>query len=631
MYGLPALIAGEMCGSRTPVSALEVPRKACKTPSAGAVAQVIVQPAGTLLNIFCRFMAHRINRTLGLVAGLLTTMVLGGTGPSPPGFSTATETPSPFLDVAPKAGIEFKHQRGASDKKHLVETMGSGCALLDYDSDGLLDVLLINGGTTPDSLVKEPMRPHALYRNLGNGQFKDVTAQAGLIGNGSYGQGVAVGDYDNDGHPDVYVTNFGPNILYRNNGNGTFSDVTERAGVSAPGLSSSAAFFDFDNDGYLDLYVANYLNYRYEANPACVEKHIRSYCHPRYFPGITPNLYRNLGDGRFQDVSEKSGLGRLEGKSLGVVAADIDGDGWMDIYVANDTTRNFLLKNNGNGTFADMTLLSGTGYNSEGEAEAGMGVDASDYDGDGLVDLVVTNYDLETNALYRNEGGWQFSDQRWSAGVAKADHRFLGFGTGFFDFDNDGDRDLLVVNGHVLDNVELIREALTYAQPNQLLENRSGTFVENLEFLRYSSLSPRVGRGAAFGDVDNDGDLDVLISNSGQTPTLLINQVGQKKSWVLLKLIGTRSNRDGVGAKIVITTDQLSQTDQVTGGGSYLSASDSRAHFGLGDSETIKTLKIRWPSGTEELFRDLRTNRVIEIKEGATKSEASAASPSSRK
>jgi hypothetical protein len=549
----------------------------------------------------------------------------------PLSLSTASETLSPFLDVAPKAGIEFKHQRGASDKKHLVETMGSGCALLDYDSDGLLDVLLINGGTTPDSLVSEPVRPHALYRNLGNGQFKDVTAQAGLIGNGSYGQGVAVGDYDNDGHPDVYVTNFGPNVLYHNNGNGTFSDVTERAGVSAPGLSSSAAFFDFDNDGYLDLYVANYLNYRYEANPACVEKNIRSYCHPRYFPGVAPNLYRNLGDGRFQEVSEKSGLGRLEGKSLGVVAADFDGDGWMDIYVANDTTRNFLLKNNGNGTFADVTMLSGTGYNSEGEAEAGMGVDASDFDGDGLMDLVVTNYDMETNALYHNEGGWQFSDQRWTAGVAKADHRFLGFGTGFFDFDNDGDRDLLIVNGHVLDNVELIREAITYAQPNQLLENRSGTFVENLEFLRYSSLSPRVGRGASFGDVDNDGDLDVLISNSGQTPTLLINQVGQKKNWVLLKLIGTRSNRDAVGAKIVITTDQLSQTDQVTGGGSYLSASDLRAHVGLGDSETIKSLKIRWPSGTEEVFRDLKANRVIEIKEGATKSEVHAASPSSRK
>ena len=552
--------------------------------------------------------------------GSFTGVLLGLTSLLLSSFST-NESLSPFLDVTATTGIEFTHQRGASDKKHLVETMGSGCAFLDYDSDGLLDVLLINGGTTPDSLVSERTRPHALYRNLGNVKFKDVTAQAGIVGNGNYGQGVAVGDYDNDGHPDVYITNFGPDVLYHNNGDGTFSNVTQRAGISDTALGSSAAFFDFDNDGFLDLYVANYLNYRYEANPTCTEKGIRSYCHPRYFSGIAPKLYRNLGDGRFQDVSEKSGVGRLEGKSLGVVAADFDGDGWMDIYVANDTTRNFLLKNNGNGTFADVTLLSGTGYNSEGVAEAGMGVDASDYDGDGLLDLVVTNYDLETNALYRNEGRWQFSDQRWTAGVAKADHRFLGFGTGFFDFDNDGDRDLLIVNGHVLDNIELIREGFTYAQPNQLLENRGGVFFENSEFLRYSSLSPKVGRGAAFGDVDNDGDLDLLVSNSGQGPTLLINHAGQKNNWVLLKLVGTRSNRDAVGAKIAISTGSSRQTDQITGGGSYLSANDLRAHFGLGSSESIKTLTIRWPSGAEDKFQDLKANQVLSITEGTGKAE----------
>ena len=560
--------------------------------------------------------AHAVATLLGSFTGVL----LGVICLLLPSFSS-NEALSPFLDVTATTGIEFKHQRGASDKKHLVETMGSGCAFLDYDSDGLLDVLLINGGTTPDSLVSERTRTHALYRNMGNVKFKDVTAQAGIVSNGNYGQGVAVGDYDNDGHPDVYITNFGPDILYHNNGDGTFTDVTERAGVSDAALGSSAAFFDFDNDGFLDLYVANYLNYRYEANPVCTEKNIRSYCHPRYFSGIAPKLYRNLGDGRFQDVSEKSGVARLEGKSLGVIAADFDGDGWMDIYVANDTTRNFLLKNNGNGTFADVTLMSGTGYNSEGVAEAGMGVDASDYDGDGLLDLVVTNYDLETNALYRNEGEWHFSDQRWPAGLAKADHRFLGFGTGFFDSDNDGDRDLFIVNGHVLDNVELIREGFTYPQPNQLLENRGGVFSENTEFLRYSSLSPKVGRGAAFGDVDNDGDLDLLVSNSGQGPTLLINQMGQKKNWILLKLVGTKSNRDAVGAKIVITTENSRQTDQITGGGSYLSASDLRAHFGLGNAESIKTLTIRWPSGTEDKFQDLKANQVLSIREGTTKAE----------
>jgi len=550
---------------------------------------------------------------------LLTLIGLGTICILPPSFFT-NEAVSPFLDVTATTGIEFRHQRGASDKKHLIETMGSGCAFLDYDSDGLLDILLINGGTTPDS-PPVTLHGHALYRNLGKGKFSDVTSRSSIKGSGGYGTGVAVGDYDNDGHADIYITNFGPNVLYHNNGDGTFSDVTERAGVSAPAWSSSAAFFDFDNDGYLDLYVANYVNYKYDANPVCAEKNIRSYCHPRFFSGVAGKLYRNSGDGRFQDVSEKSGIARLEGKSLGVVAADFDRDGWMDLYVANDTTRNFLLKNNGDGTFADVTLTSGTGYNSEGEAEAGMGVDASDYDGDGLLDLVVTNYDLETNALYRNEGQWQFSDKRWPTGVAKADRRLLGFGTGFFDFDHDGDRDLLIVNGHVLDNIELIREGLSYAQPNQLLENRSGTFFENQEFFRHSSLSPRVGRGAAFGDVDNDGDLDVLISNSDQKPTLLINQIGQRKNWVLLKLIGTRSNRDAIGAQIVIATENSNQKDQITGGGSYLSASDLRVHFGLGSSETIKTLKITWPSGTEDVLRDVKVNQVVSITEGTTKSE----------
>jgi hypothetical protein len=553
---------------------------------------------------------------LGSLAGIL----LGVAGMLLPSFS-ADEVLSPFLDVTATTGIQFQHQRGASDKKHLVETMGSGCAFLDYDSDGLLDVLLINGGTTPDS-PPLTLHGHALYRNLGNGKFKDVTPQTGIKGNGSYGTGVAVGDYDNDGYADVYITNFGPNILYHNNGDGTFADVTELAGVSAPAWSASAAFFDFDNDGHLDLYVANYVSYRYGANPVCAEKNIRSYCHPRFFSGVAGELYRNLGNGRFQDVSEKSGIANAEGKSLGVIAADFDDDGWMDLYVANDTTRNFLFKNNGNGTFADVTLRSGTGYSNEGEAEAGMGVDASDYDGDGLMDLIVTNYDLETNALYRNEGKFQFNDKRWPSGVARTDRRFLGFGTGFFDFDNDGDQDLFIVNGHVLDNIELIREGLTYAQPSQLLENRGGVFSENLEFLRYSSRSPRVGRGVAFGDVDNDGDIDLLISNSGQEPTVLINQVGQKKNWISLKLIGTKSNRDAVGAKIFITTENSSQTDQVMGGGSYLSANDLRVHFGLGASETVKSLKIRWPSGTEDVLRDVKANQFVTIREGETQSEA---------
>jgi hypothetical protein len=533
---------------------------------------------------------------------------------------SSTELSSPFLDGADSAGLKFQHQRGASAKKHLVETQGSGCALVDYDSDGWLDILLVNGGATPDSPVSK-LHGHALYHNLGNGKFEDATTSSGIRGNGSYGMGISVGDFDNDGYPDIYLTNFGSNILYHNNRNGTFTDVTAEAGVACSGWSSSSAFLDFDNDGYLDLYVTRYVDYNYQRNPFCAEKKVRTYCHPRNFAGVADKLYRNLGNGRFQDVSEKSGIANPEGKGLGVVAADFNSDGWTDIYVANDTTRNFLFQNRGNGTFADVTLISGTGYNSEGEAEAGMGVDAGDYNGDGRMDIVVTNYDLETNSLYRNDGGWLFSDERWLAGIAETDHFFLGFGTGFFDFDNDGDQDLLLVNGHVLDNAEVLLDDISYAQPLQLLENQRGKFAENVPFQRYASLSPRVGRGSCFGDVDNDGDLDILINNSGQKPTLLLNQIGQQKSWILLKLTGTRSNRDAVGARITVVTEAGEQVAQIRGGRSYLSASDLRVHFGLDHAKMIKNLTVRWPSGIEDAFENIQPNRVLSIREGMSQHE----------
>ena len=555
---------------------------------------------------------HFVKATLGVAAWF------GGRR----SFGRPGEAVSPFLDVTAAAGIHFKHQRGASEKKHILETFGSGCAFLDYDNDGWLDILLINGGFMPDSPKTEPLRNHALYRNMRNGKFEDVTARAGITGNGSYGSGVIVADYDNDGFPDIYITNYGPNILYHNNGDGTFTDVTEQAGIAgdSSSWSTSAAFFDYNNDGYLDLYVANYVDYHYD-DPVCLDKGIRGYCHPRNFRGKASKLYRNLGNGRFQDVSEESGIGKLEGKGLGVVAADFDDDGWMDLFVANDGMANFLFKNNRDGTFTDVGLVSGVAYTSEGVAQANMGVDAGDYDGDGLLDILVGTYDLETNAVYRNHGEWVFSDERWSSGVAKTDHNFLTFGVGFLDYDNDGDKDIFLVNGHVVDNIELMRETLTYAQPCQLLENRGGKFVENLDFLKYSSLSPKVGRGLAIGDIDNDGALDLLVSTSGQEPSLLINQVGRKNNWVLLKLIGTKSNRDAVGAKIVVTTENATQTDQITGGASYLSASDLRVHFGLGSSEIIKTLKILWPSGAGDVFREVKANRILSIREGARKYE----------
>ncbi len=527
---------------------------------------------------------------------------------------------SPFTDATAAAGIEFQHQRGASDQKHLVETVGSGCALFDYNNDGWLDILLVNGGLTPDSPAAGPVR-HALYRNLAQGRFENVTARAGLEGNGSFGMGVAVGDYDNDGYRDLYITNFGPNALYHNNGDGTFSDVTSRAGVGCSDWSTSAAFFDMENDGDLDLYVTNYVETSFEKNPLCELKNIRTYCYPGHYDGVADRLYENLGGGRFRDVSSPSGILNAEGKGLGVVAADFDDDGRVDLYIANDTVRNFLYQNNRQGGFEDVTILSGTGYNEEANAEAGMGTDAADYDGDGLMDIIVTNYDMETNALYRNHSDWLFTDERAASGVTRGDQFLLGFGAGFFDFDNDGDQDLLVVNGHVLDNIDRVQSGFRYAQPDMLLENRGGKFMENSAFSREASLAPRVGRGACFGDLDNDGDLDILVNNCGGRPHLLLNRVGSKKNWILLNLIGSRSNRDAVGARITVTTAGGRQTDQIMGGGGYLSASDFRVHFGLGDSEKIQSLRIRWPGGAEEVYQDIGPNRILSITEGAGKVE----------
>jgi hypothetical protein len=496
--------------------------------------------------------------------------------------------------------------------------MGSGGALFDYDNDGDLDLYLLNG---VDLDHPEAGPGAALYANNGDGTFTEVTAQAGVANPGRYGMGCAVGDYDNDGDADLYVTNFGADRLYRNNGDGTFTDVTDLAGLGNPAWGSSATFLDYDQDGNLDLYVVNYLEYRLtEAYPPCVINGVRTYCHPRHFSGAPDRLYRNNGDGTFTDVTQRAGIldpgGEYEGKGLGVVAADFDNDGDMDIYVANDDTPNYLFVNRGDGTFQEEGVLAGCAYSVDGVAQAGMGVDAGDYNGDGWLDLFVTNLDYETNACYQNNGDGTFSDVTYEASLGNESYLFVGFGTGFFDADNDGRLDLFVANGHVLRNVEKMTDTLTYPQRNQLFWNAGdGTFREvssdTSDFLRRL----RVSRGAIFGDYDNDGDLDVVVTNSGQAAELWRNDSITGNHWLRVRVVGTKSNRDGYGARLTLTAGGVSQIREVRAGASYLSSNDPRVLFGLGDHETAERLVVQWPSGTVQTLEGIRANQEITVME----------------
>ncbi len=422
-----------------------------------------------------------------------------------------------FANVATTAGLRFAHYNGASPEKYVLETMGSGAAFLDYNNDGWLDIYLVNGGGVPGHAPPAPVR-NALYRNKGDGTFVDVTTQAGVGGNGLYGMGVAAADYDNDGWADLFVTTFGRNILYRNRGDGTFADVTEKAGVAGGGWSTSAAFLDYDRDGRLDLFVARYVDYTFERNVICGDpaRGIRAYCHPDIYDGVSSVLYHNNGDGTFTDVSKASGITSQIGKGLGVVAADLDADGWIDIYVANDSVRNFLFRNLGNGTFKEIGIASGVALDEGGRPQAGMGTAAGDYDGDGRLDIIVTNLDQEYNALYKNSGAF-FADTSFPTGFAPPSLPLVGWGTGFFDFDNDGDLDILVVTGHVIDNIEKFRAGQTYPQAKLLFENLGDRFREVATRHGAALTKPEVSRGAAFGDYDNDGDVDVLVLNLPQS------------------------------------------------------------------------------------------------------------------
>lgn len=527
-----------------------------------------------------------------------------------------------FIDATAEAGIHFRHQNGAKGDYHLPEQLGAGGAFFDYDNDSDLDLYLVNSGDLPGE-GRESTVTSALYRNNGDSTFTDVTSDSGAGNVGNYGVGAACGDYDNDGDPDLYVTNFGANVLYRNNGDGTFTNVTETAGVGDPMWGSSAAFLDYDRDGDLDLYVVNYLRYSLDVPHApCEVDGIRILCHPKNFDGAPDQFFRNNGDGTFTNVTEEAGFkvaeGPHSGKGLGVVAADFNNDSKADIYVANDDTPNYLYYNNGDGTFTETGLLAGCAYSFNGVAQAGMGVDAGDYNGDGYLDIFVTNLSYETNALYQNNGDGTFSDVIYSAHLGDESFLFVGFGTRFFDYDNDGYLDIFIANGHIIDNIAQVTDILTYAQRNQLFHNKGdGTFREVSCSSGKYFYEPSVSRGAIFGDYDNDGDCDIVTTQVNQAAQLLRNEGGNQKNWLRVKLAGVLSNRGGIGARLTLTAGTQSWVKEVRAGSSIMCSNDPRCHFGLGDNSIVDRLEIHWPSGVVQILEKITVNQEIVVTESS--------------
>jgi hypothetical protein len=533
-----------------------------------------------------------------------------------PVAKTSTQSaPVQFTDITEKAGIAFKHV-SSPEKKYIVESMSGGVAFIDYDNDGYLDIYLVNS-LSVDMVKSGQKTKSALYHNNGNGTFTDVTDRAG-VGDIGWGMGVAIGDYNNDGFDDIYVTCLGPNHLLKNNGNGTFTDVTQRAGVGDPRWSSGAAFVDYDNDGKLDLFVANYVDFDVEHLPefgkgkTCQFKGLPVQCGPRGLAGAGDTLYHNNGDGTFTDVSKKAGVSDPDGfYGLGVICSDFDGDGLVDIYVANDSTPNFLYHNNGDGTFKDIGFVSGTAVNENGSEQGSMGVTLGDYDHDGKLDLFITNFDDDYNTLYHNDGKGSFTDVSYAAKVAAVSLPYVGWGTKFTDYDNDGWADLVVVNGHVYPQLP------TYRQRNLVHHNnRDGTFSEVGLQLGAPFTEKRTGRGAAFGDIDNDGDVDIIINNLDGAPQLLRNEGGNANNSILIKTVGVKSNRDGIGARVKVVSGDLTQVDEVHSGDSYLSQSDLRLEFGLEKRAKIDLIEVRWPSGVVDKITNVNANKIFTIKEG---------------
>jgi enediyne biosynthesis protein E4 len=535
-----------------------------------------------------------------------------------PGFPAA---PPLFEEVlAAQSKITFRHVNGRSSDYYLPETTGAGCAFFDFDNDGWMDIYLVNSGKCDFFDPTPPLR-NALYRNNRDGTFTDVTEKAGVAG-GGYGMGAAVGDYDGDGFPDLYVTQYGRSILYHNNGDGTFTDVTEKAGVAAPGWASSAVWFDYDNDGRLDLFVCRFVDFDKTKNKFCgdTRKGERYYCIPRVYPPAKSWLFHNNGNGTFTDVTQESGIGKVLGKAWGVVATDVNNDGWMDLFVANDTVANFLFINKHDGKFEEQGLASGVAYSQDGRERSGMGVDSADFDQDGWQDLFVTNVDQEMYSIYRNNHDLSFDDAAGTTGLGRLTRLMSGWGIKFFDYDNDGNVDLFIANGHPDDKIEEHVSHVMYKEPLLLFRGNGHGGLENVSGAAGPVFSQSfAARGMAIGDFNNDGAVDVLVAVNGGAPLLLKNVAAGDNHWLGVHLVGKKANPDAIGAKITWQAGDLKRSRLKVGGGSYLSSHDPREVLGIGKRTKIDKLEIRWPqpSGRVETFTDLPIDRYIKIVEGA--------------
>ena len=551
-----------------------------------------------------------------LLAALFTT---------PLTHAAAPLAPIQLRDVTRQTGISFVHTDGSSGRRYIVETVASGLALIDFDGDGDEDIYFLNGAPLPGTKMESPPR-NALYRNDGNWKFTDVTQPAG-VGDTGYGLGVCTGDYDNDGDADIYINNFGPNVLYRNNGNGTFTDVTQAAGVAVgPHVGAGASFLDMDGDGDLDLFVANYVGFTFETHQTSHMNGYPAYVGPLQYPPTANILFRNNGNGTFTDISAAAGIAELKGSGMGVIAADYDNDGDTDLVVGNDLRPNFILQNDGTGRFKEVGALLGMAYDFFGNVMGSMGVECADWNHDGWLDVYITTYQRQLSTLYQNGKGLSFTDVTRSTGAGTGTYPHVAWGVGFVDFDSDGYRDLFIACGHLIDNVDSFDDTTSYLARNIVLRSNGRGRFENVSDSAGDGLLPKLSsRGAVFGDLDNDGDIDAVILNARREPTLLRNDSKTDHHWLQVRLQGTKTNRDGIGARVTVVAGDLTQIDEVHSGRSYQSDFGKRLHFGLGARTRIDEVRVKWIGGGTDVLRDVGIDRLVTVVEGGD--VAPAASP----